>query len=238
MHANETDSTPSVPLEIHTRSTDELAPMPVRPVVAEVTDAPAQTPAPNSPVTGFLSREQILEAVEFCFDQTGYDGVTIRAIAKQLGCSVGSIYRYFTDKRDLLRACAARVFSPVVRYVQADAVRIDESIQMYVQLAQRHAQLYRLMFWLESADEPDHPRTPETILAILDGWTSLLGDAGAARRCWAQVHGQLMLGGDLDAVEASVSLPPRPEIQIVPSLSDETETQVHVDFEGEDVTML
>ena len=55
-------------------------------------------------VPAVLSRGQILDATETCLAELGYDGTTIRAIAKRLDCAVGTIYRYFRDKRSLLTA--------------------------------------------------------------------------------------------------------------------------------------
>lgn len=170
-----------------------------------------QNPPRTTPGSGgsggsgaFLSCEHILEATEACFADAGYDGTTIRAIATRLGCSVGSIYRYFTDKRDLLRACAARAFGPVARYLDAEAVSFDESLRMYLQLAAKFPQMYRLMFWLECVDNPTTAGPPRAIAALLDGWAKLLDDRAVAESAWATTHGLIMMGLSTEQIEQRI----------------------------------
>ena len=65
---------------------------------------------------GQLGRRRILDATQRCLCQEGYDATTIRRIASQLGCAIGSIYRYFADKHELpfaLLADAGGVHRPL-----------------------------------------------------------------------------------------------------------------------------
>ena len=50
-------------------------------------------------------KEQIIEAARRVFNRDGFFGATTDEIAKEAGVSVGSIYSYFTDKKDILLAC-------------------------------------------------------------------------------------------------------------------------------------
>lgn len=155
--------------------------------------APAAPQAPAAPrSTGFLSRQHILEATEECFADGGYDGTTIRAIAARLGCSVGSIYRYFTDKRELLLAVAASAMQPVIDGLNSGDTLVA-SQRRYLEQATTHAELYRLMFWL--AWTPGvNAALPEPVAEIITGWARLLGEVDRARQAWAILHGTLMLG--------------------------------------------
>jgi AcrR family transcriptional regulator len=54
-------------------------------------------------VTGAI-RGQILAAAEECIRAQGMARVTTKDIARQAGCSEGSIYNHFADKLDLFRA--------------------------------------------------------------------------------------------------------------------------------------
>ena len=184
---------------------------------------------------GFLSRRPILEATEACFVETGYDGTTIRAIAARLDCAVGSIYRYFTDKRELLLAVGAAAMQPVI-----DGLEVGDSLETsrhrYAQQARRHAQLYRLVFWLAWTPQ-NQAALPQPIQGIIDRWEDLLGDAAAARRSWAELHGTIMLGeataprraGPVativgPAATTVVERTPRPDAEIVvPRFAAETE---------------
>ena len=170
---------------------------------------------PDPPGTGtFLSREQILDATDACFAKAGYDGTTIRAIAARLDCSVGSIYRYFRDKRDLLLACGRRMMRPVI-----EEPTFDRSLAAYRTIATEHGEMYRLGFWLAGHG------VPEYIAQIIKRWGELLQDEDEAQRRWAMAHGLLMLG----RADETVCDPPPP---CPPALI------VEPDEELEDMTLL
>jgi AcrR family transcriptional regulator len=46
-------------------------------------------------------RQQVLDAAEVAFAESGYLGATMAGIAAQAGVSTGNLYRYFTDKDEL-----------------------------------------------------------------------------------------------------------------------------------------
>lgn len=155
----------------------------IKPVVV----APAKAPT-------HLSREQILDATAACLAELGYDGTTIRRIAKQLDCAVGSIYRYFDDKRALLAAVVQRRFEPVVERIEQNAP-IDAVATMYSMIAAEQPELYRLMFWLASVGQSQHTNTvPAIVKQVIQGWAKQLDDQRAAEGYWAQLHGSIMLG--------------------------------------------
>lgn len=156
---------------------------------AAATSAPAVARS-----TTQLSRQQILEATFACLREEGYDNTTIRRIAKRLDCAIGSIYRYYRDKRELLYVVTQELLAPVVERLEMGA-SFDESRQLYHQLATAEVESYRLMFWLAVHTEPSDPaRLPGVIHRLLDHWTRQLNSADRARAAWAQLHGQCMLG--------------------------------------------
>lgn len=144
-----------------------------------------------------LDRDQILDATQACLAEHGYDGTTIRRIAGALGCAVGSIYRYFKDKRELLIALGDREFH-AVEQAMARGATLDESIGMYRRTADANAVLYRLMFWLSAVSMgTDRLPVPRSVEAILDRWAEAIGSRDRAERVWAQLHGSVMLGKPL-----------------------------------------
>jgi len=144
-----------------------------------------------------LDRDRVLDATLACMTEHGYDGTTIRRIAAELGCAVGSIYRYFRDKRDLLVALADREFAAVER-AHLDGAPIDATIALYRRIADEHGPLYRLMFWLAASDpKSPEPGMPRAVDRVIDGWTRTLGDRDRAERMWAQLHGSIMLNKPL-----------------------------------------
>jgi len=145
-----------------------------------------------------LSRGQILDATEACLQELGYDGTTIRRIAKQLDCAVGSIYRYFDDKRALLAAVVQRRFEPVLQRINQGAPA-DASANLYAQIANDQPELYRLMFWLASIGKstPGHA-LPAVVQQIIESWTKQFDDQRVAESFWAQLHGAIMMGRRID----------------------------------------
>lgn len=151
---------------------------------------PALTP------NGQLSHDQILAATERCLRDHGYDATTIRRIAKSLDCAVGSIYRYFTDKRELLLAVTQRLIEPVCELLESGA-SFESSVDLYLELAGKDCQPYRLMFWLSCEGmDPGDPGAalPPVVRRIIDAWAIKLGDALLAQRCWSMVHGAVIAG--------------------------------------------
>lgn len=52
--------------------------------------------------------DSILDTAAGLFTEIGYEAATTNAIAERAGISIGSLYRYFSDKDAILRALAAR----------------------------------------------------------------------------------------------------------------------------------
>ncbi|MFA9476837.1 TetR/AcrR family transcriptional regulator [Phycisphaerales bacterium AB-hyl4] len=154
---------------------------------------PAQPRTPPPAPTPTLSRKQILDATEAVLDEAGYDGATIRRIARQLDCAVGSIYRYFRDKRELLSAVTQRRFQPVLEKVEAGE-SWQTTASAYVRTALEQPQQYRLMFWLAGCDQRGPADAPEIVGQLLVGWADQLGDRREAERRWAPLHAGIMLG--------------------------------------------
>lgn len=175
---------------------------------APVDDASTSSATRSAP----LNRTRILDATEACLREFGYDGTTIRRIAGRLDCAVGTLYRHFKDKRALLDGVTQRRFEPVAERVE-QGDDLNQTAALYLQTASAEPQQYRLMFWLASVGDHDTPGVPEVVQRILEGWAHQLGDIDRARRNWAQLHGALMLGIEINPehlnTEASnPSLPP------------------------------
>ncbi len=166
-------------------------------------------PQTDKPATVQLSRAQILHATAICLGELGYDGTTIRRIAKQLNCAVGSIYRYFDDKRSLLDAVTQARFEPVAQVAEVSAER---SAALYAHAAADEPQQYRLMFWLASVGQPDGvPGVPAVVKRIIDTWAVQMGDRRKAERFWSHLHGRIMLG------EVGPNAPATPESPATPA---------------------
>jgi AcrR family transcriptional regulator len=108
-------------------------------------------------------RDDILDAAEGLLIHTGSeDAVSIRAVAKTVGCTAPSIYRHFEDKQHLLFEVCARHFGRLADFV-ADAVAgTDDPVQAigtmgraYVRFALDNPEHYRIMFMGRSELTPE-----------------------------------------------------------------------------------
>lgn len=165
--------------------------------------ASPQAAAPRTPTQ--LSRNQILDATAACLAEVGYDATTIRTIARKLDCAVGSIYRYFEDKRQLLSAVTQRRFSDLVEQARA-GVPVMRTAADYVAIANEDESAYRLMFFLATVSGDDRDdnviagadrrsgHMPTVVVKLIDQWARQLGDLALARRLWALVHGSVTIG--------------------------------------------
>lgn len=157
-----------------------------------------------------LDRRQILEATAACLKENGYDGTTIRRIAGKLGCAVGSIYRYFTDKRQMLAALTQQPFEELAQQAEM-GLPVRRALEGYYAAAKADTTSYQLMFWLATVGEPAgaaagprRPALPAAILRLLDQWARQMGDLAGAQRVWSTLHGGILMGQSLAAVLDSV----------------------------------
>ncbi len=170
-------------------------------------DPSGSVPAIESPysggnsggTSGGLSREQILQATFVCLHDKGFEATTIRQIAKQLDCAIGSIYRYFRDKHDLLYVVTQELLEPVAAGL-AVQTPLQRSVAMYANLASSDLQSYRLMFWLACNKQNHADALPTVVRSILNQWTDLLDSKTQAQTLWAMLHGLLLLEQDQENI--------------------------------------
>lgn len=151
------------------------------------------------------------------FAERGYDGVTMRALADELGVSAMTSYRYLRGKDELFALVRAEAFRRFGDALAASAGRVTDPIQRllrlkraYVQFALDEADAYRIMFEVRAPDGDGDAGTPadadvdreskrafgflhDAVRAAVDGG-ALAGDALAiARLLWASTHGLVSL---------------------------------------------
>lgn len=176
--------------------------------------APASSGATTAPAAGSptqLSREQILDATLQCLCEKGYDATTIRQIASRLGCAIGSIYRYYRDKHDLLSCVTQRPFEAVAHAAEANE-SFPAVARMYSKLAAAEAQSYVLMFWLANQKRKDAEQAqtafelPDVIRRIISAWSMQMGTRQAALSRWSVLHGAVTAGADALAMLTAMDL--------------------------------
>lgn len=165
-----------------------------------------------------LSEEQIeafrTRAVSLAtklFAERGYEAVSMRALAGELGCSPMTPYRYFKNHEELIsrvRTEAFRRFADkmqrCVHTEQCGADKLRSLKKAYIQFALEEANSYRIMFELgQESEEFDSdtivestrsfsPLHQATVQAVEEG--TLAGDPlSLAHIFWANTHGLVML---------------------------------------------
>jgi AcrR family transcriptional regulator len=89
-------------------------------------DDSAARPGFPVPTNGFRQRmtrderrARIIEVATTQFARLGFEGATVAAIAAAAACSEPTLYKHFTDKRDLLLACLHETEDKVESEIQA-----------------------------------------------------------------------------------------------------------------------
>lgn len=82
------------------------------------TETAAPKPSPRRRLSPELRREEVLAAAAEQFDRHAYDQLTAEKLAEGCGVSVGLLYHYFGNKRDLYVACLERAIAELVAAVE------------------------------------------------------------------------------------------------------------------------
>jgi TetR/AcrR family transcriptional regulator, tetracycline repressor protein len=70
-------------------------------------------PDPKPPVEPALDQRQIVQAALSLLDEVGFDGLTMRNLAKKLGIKAASLYWHVRGKKDLLSLLAEEICAPM-----------------------------------------------------------------------------------------------------------------------------
>jgi AcrR family transcriptional regulator len=156
-------------------------------------------------------RARLCDAAERRFAKHGVDGVTMRQLADELGCSAMTPYRYFRDKEEILAAVRAAAFDRFAdameraARVPGDAVARARAVgETYIRFALRDQRAYRLMFDLS---QPDQDRFPDLVRAstrarrTMSGFVEKMVEEGVlagdpqvlGQLFWAASHGLIVL---------------------------------------------
>ncbi len=107
--------------------------------------------------------EQILDAAARLFAQRGFERANTQELADRLGVGKGTIYRYFSSKRDLFLAAVDRGMRRLRAYVDAAMEGIEDPFQRvaaatraYLEFFHSHAEFVELLIQ-ERAHFKDRP---------------------------------------------------------------------------------
>lgn len=181
-------------------------------------------PKTKSPQDRELLRMLILDAARSLFVERGIEAVSMRVIAKQIGCSATMLYNYFADKEALLQALCDTDFLALatemreIMQISCPILRIRAFCKGYAQFALQHPGHYRFMFMTPRAPcnleitDIEQGNTEQDAYAQLQIVVTSAFDAGLfreelqdseliAQTLWAGVHGvcslEIALGNDV-----------------------------------------
>lgn len=155
-------------------------------------------------------RQQIMASAERLFASRGYQEVSLRAIAAEVGCSPMTLYRYFDDKEHLFNTIRSQAFSRFAAAQEAAASghpelmsRVRALGRAYSDFADEEPNAFRLMFELQQSPDANaelkaaserafRSIRKETAAAIDAG--ELTGDPDTmAHLFWTSLHGIVTL---------------------------------------------
>jgi AcrR family transcriptional regulator len=111
-------------------------------------------------------RHAILEAASAAFADKGYERLSMRKLAAELECSPGTLYLYFRDKDELLRAVVEESFADLLKTLRAipdegDPVRhLKMKLRAYIEFGLRNPNHYKCAFVLPPPDNGERPYKP------------------------------------------------------------------------------
>ena len=96
-------------------------------------------------------RAETLSAARKLIQEEGYQGLTIRELAKRMECSPMALYSYFADKQALLTALALEGFEKVAKRFESTVHRdpltaLRKILLDYIAYAEENPNEYRILF--------------------------------------------------------------------------------------------
>ncbi len=156
-------------------------------------------------------RGRAVTAATRLFAERGYRGVTLRSLAKELGVSPMTPYRYFENKEELfamVRTEAFRRFADAQRDAVAGIEEPEDALRMlgraYVSFALDEPDAYHIMFELLQAPAGTYPELEaeqarafsylhEAVKAAVNAGLLEGESLRRAHYLWAQIHGLVSL---------------------------------------------
>jgi AcrR family transcriptional regulator len=100
------------------------------------------------------TRSEIADAAREIFVRHGFEGFSMRALARSVGCSLGAIYLYFTSKEELFNVLVEESFAHLYEALGIllkergkDPVRqLKRGLRLYVEWGLKHPSEYQIAF--------------------------------------------------------------------------------------------
>ena len=168
-------------------------------------------PRPLTPREVHAFRDELCRVATRRFAQHGYAGVTLRGLAREVGCSPMTPYRYFEDKDAIFAAVRAAAFGRFADACETAAAREREPLarlaalgRAYLRFALDEPHAYRIMFELSQPDELDYPELAKqaerargvklrAVRAAIEARVITGDPIVVANLLWSGMHGVIVL---------------------------------------------
>lgn len=164
-------------------------------------------------------REMVLNAAENIVKEEGFNALTVRKVALEIGYTVGSIYMVFENMDDLIMHVKGKTLDELAEQLRALPLvddpeqQLQDLAQVYLQFAHQHFNRWCMIFEaIKDAPVPDwyQQKTRNMFLIVEQPFRKLLPELPeeqahlAAQSLWSGVHGAcvLSLNGSLGRVGA------------------------------------
>src|SRR5712691_2216396 len=135
-----------------------------------------------------LDRDAIVEAALAVLDRDGYDGLTMRRVAEQLGTGAGALYWHVANKEELLQLLIDRVSSEI-ELPEPDPARWQEQLKEFAREMRRVLKRHRDVARITLGRIPIGPN----LVRFVEWQLSLMRAAGVPDRTAALVGDLLAL---------------------------------------------
>lgn len=167
----------------------------------------AEPEATSGPTRGVgLTRERVIGAASVLVEDLGYEAVSLRRLARELGVTAPALYDHIASKAELLRAVAEIGYTHLRELFDVEgAAAIDRCrarALAYVTFAETHPELFRVMFLyrpgalavevdneLDAATELFEAGLADIELAIAEGDLPDRDPVQLSLTLWASMHG-------------------------------------------------
>lgn len=106
-----------------------------------------------------LTREIIIQKAQIEFIEKGFQQVSMRSIAKRLGCSHGAIYYYFKNKAELFYAIVEDDFTKLINLLEEtiqgpedNSTKLYNILLRYIEFGLDHQSQYEIMFSVRNSE--------------------------------------------------------------------------------------
>ena len=164
-----------------------------------------------TPTDVIMFRQRLCDLALKAFAERGLDGISLRGLAAEAGCSRTTPYRYFKNKADILAAVRQSEFKRMadaaelaVENEPAPDRKLIALARSYIQFAMDRPEAYRVMYQVAQKDEHRYPdliaeirRAQQPMLsavnAALDSGTIEGDPVNIVHVLWAGMHGLVSL---------------------------------------------